>query len=66
VPEAVVTGRQDLGTLRRAKHMLMLCKQNKERFLHLKAFTDLVLDKKLDTLDGSGGGLRDSGGNTTH
>lgn len=28
--------------------------------------TNLVLDKKLDTLDGSGGGLRDGGGNTTH
>jgi hypothetical protein len=28
--------------------------------------TDLVLDEKLDTLDGSGGGLRDGGGDTTH
>jgi hypothetical protein len=26
----------------------------------------LVLDQKLDTLNGSGGGLRDGGGNTTH
>jgi sarcosine oxidase delta subunit len=26
----------------------------------------LVLDEKLDTLDGSGSGLRDGGGNTTH
>jgi hypothetical protein len=25
----------------------------------------LVLDEKLDTLDGSGGGLGDSGGDTT-
>lgn len=28
--------------------------------------TDLVLDEKLDTLDGSGSSLRDGGGNTTH
>lgn len=26
----------------------------------------LVLDEKLDTLDGSGSGLRDGGGDTTH
>lgn len=26
----------------------------------------LVLDKELDTLDGSGSGLRDGGGDTTH
>lgn len=26
----------------------------------------LVLDEKLDTLDGSGSGLGDGGGNTTH
>ena len=26
----------------------------------------LVLDEKLDTLDGSGGGLRDGGRDTTH
>jgi hypothetical protein len=26
----------------------------------------LVLDEELDTLDGSGGGLRDGGGDTTH
>lgn len=26
----------------------------------------LVLDEKLDTLDGSGGSLRDGGGDTTH
>lgn len=26
----------------------------------------LVLDEELDTLDGSGSGLRDGGGNTTH
>jgi hypothetical protein len=26
----------------------------------------LVLDEELDTLDGSGGSLRDGGGNTTH
>lgn len=28
--------------------------------------TYLVLDEELNTLDGSGGGLRDGGGNTTH
>lgn len=28
--------------------------------------TYLVLDEKLDTLDGSGSGLRDGGGDTTH
>jgi hypothetical protein len=28
--------------------------------------TYLVLDEELDTLNGSGGGLRDGGGNTTH
>jgi hypothetical protein len=28
--------------------------------------TYLVLDEELDTLDGSGGGLRDGGGDTTH
>jgi hypothetical protein len=28
--------------------------------------TCLVLDKKLDTLNGSGGGLGDGGGDTTH
>jgi hypothetical protein len=28
--------------------------------------TYLVLDEELDTLDGSGSGLRDSGGDTTH
>jgi hypothetical protein len=26
----------------------------------------LVLDEELDTLNGSGGGLRDGGGDTTH
>jgi hypothetical protein len=29
-------------------------------------FTNLVLDEKLDTLNGSSSGLRDGGGNTTH
>lgn len=28
--------------------------------------TNLVLDEKLDTLDGSSSSLRDGGGNTTH
>jgi hypothetical protein len=28
--------------------------------------TNLVLDEKLDTLNGSSSGLRDGGGNTTH
>jgi hypothetical protein len=28
--------------------------------------TYLVLDEELDTLDGGGGGLRDSGRDTTH
>jgi hypothetical protein len=28
--------------------------------------TNLVLDEKLDTLNGSGSGLRDGSGNTTH
>jgi hypothetical protein len=28
--------------------------------------TNLVLDEELDTLDGSGGSLRDGGGDTTH
>jgi hypothetical protein len=28
--------------------------------------TNLVLDQELDTLDGGGSGLGDSGGNTTH
>lgn len=28
--------------------------------------TYLVLDEKLDALNGSGGSLRDGGGNTTH
>lgn len=30
------------------------------------ATTYLVLDEELDTLDGSGGGLRDGGRDTTH
>lgn len=29
-------------------------------------WTHLVLDEKLDTLNGSGSGLRDGGGDTTH
>lgn len=29
-------------------------------------FTNLVLDEKLDTLNGSGGSLGDSGGDTSH
>jgi hypothetical protein len=29
-------------------------------------FAYLVLDEELDTLDGSGSGLRDGGGDTTH
>jgi len=28
--------------------------------------TDLILDEKLDALDGSSGGLGDGGGNTAH
>jgi hypothetical protein len=32
----------------------------------LKERTYLILDKKLDTLDGSSGGLGDGSGNTTH
>lgn len=28
--------------------------------------TNLVLDEELDTLNGSGSGLRDGGGDTTH
>lgn len=39
------------------------------KFLRLNVIyvsTYLVLDKKLDTLDGSGGSLRDGGGDTTH
>ena len=31
-----------------------------------RATTYLILDEKLDTLDGGSGGFRDSGGNTTH
>lgn len=32
----------------------------------MRAVPYLVLDEKLDTLDGSGGGLGDGGGHTTH
>jgi hypothetical protein len=54
--------------------MIILSVATSKRFTHLvqpflgtsRMQTYLILDEKLDTLDGGCGGLRDSGGNTTH
>ncbi|KAI6762852.1 hypothetical protein HG530_008832 [Fusarium avenaceum] len=47
------------------KHLILLCLLVTE-FERSPSETNLVLDEELDTLNGSGGSLRDGGGNTTH